>query len=95
MAIARKPTKQTAAAKPAPIADEKKVMALIGKGGSIATNGAGKGSDAEIVQVFFRAPSDLIEQVESAAKSRRPIKATRQNWIIEAIVEKLDREAKS
>ena len=95
MAIARKPQPKTQS-KPATIpASEKKVMELIGKGGSVATNGAGKGGEAEIVQVFFRAPSDLIEQVEAAAKSRRPIKATRQNWIIEAIVEKLEREAKS
>ena len=96
MAIARKPTKQTnAAAKPAPIADEKKVMALIGKGGSVATNGAGKGADSELVQVFFRAPGDLVEQVEAAAKSLRPIRASRQTWLLEAVVEKLQREANS
>jgi hypothetical protein len=50
-----------------------------------------KGASRGISQVFFRAPSDLIERVERLAKGRT-IVASRQTWLLEAIVEKLERE---
>jgi hypothetical protein len=93
MAIARKPQpkNQVQAATPAS-ADEKTVLELIEKGGSVATT-EGKGTKRKIVQVFFRAPADIIERADEAAKSR-PIPSTRQNWLLEAILEKLEREPK-
>ena len=94
MAIARKPQPKTQSKPTAAPADEKKVMALIGKGGSVATNGAGKGAKREIVQVFFRAPAEIMERADQAAKART-IPTTRQNWLLEAILEKLEREAQS
>ena len=94
MAIARKPQPKTQAKTTAAPANEKKVMELIGKGGSIATNGAGKGAKREIVQVFFRAPADIMEKADAATQARN-IPTTRQNWLLEAILEKLEREANS
>ncbi len=95
MAIARKPQQPKTQAKPT-AADEKKVMELIGKGGSIATNTAtaGKGAKREIVQVFFRAPAEIMARADQAAQART-LPTTRQNWLLEAILEKLEREAKS
>ena len=46
-------------------------------------------TEREIVQVFFRAPAEIMEKVDQAAKSGT-IPSSRQNWILEAIVEKLD-----
>lgn len=49
-----------------------------------------KKPDREIVQVFFRAPAEIIEKVEQAIETRA-IPSSRQNWMLEAIVEKLER----
>ena len=60
----------------------------------LATNGAGKGAKREIVQVFFRAPADIMEKADAATQARN-IPTTRQNWLLEAILEKLEREGAS
>jgi len=51
----------------------------------------GKSQRRKIAQVFFRAPANLIERVERVAKARA-IPVTRQTWLLEAIMEKLERE---
>jgi hypothetical protein len=90
MAVTRKPAKKEAApAQP----NESQVMELIEKGGSIAQEPK-RESVRKVVQVFFRAPGHIIEQVEAAVKGRI-LPTTRQNWLLEAILEKLEREAKS
>lgn len=94
MAVARKPTKAKSSKTETSQPNEKNVMALIEKGGSVATDGEEKKAKREIVQVFFRAPADIIEQVETAMTARA-IPGTRQNWLLEAILEKLKREANS
>ncbi|MEM9032136.1 MAG: hypothetical protein AAGB18_05770 [Pseudomonadota bacterium] len=90
MALARKPK-----AKP-DTADEKSIEALINRGGSVAedapaakTNGAGKG---KTVNMTLRLPPDLSAQVDAAVE-QRAIRPPRHTWILEAIYEKLDREA--
>jgi hypothetical protein len=80
MAIARKPQPKTQAKLIGVPTNEKKVMELIEKG-----------AKREIVQVFFRAPAEIMERADQAAKART-IPTTRQNWLLEAILEKLERE---
>ena len=55
--------------------------------------GKGKTNEPErqIVQVFFRAPAEIMEKVDQAVKART-IPSSRQNWILEAIVERLGSE---
>ena len=92
MALARKPK-----AKPATnTADEKSIEALINRGGSVAedapaakANGAGKG---KTVNMTLRLPPELSAQVDAAVE-QRAIRPPRHTWILEAIYEKLDREA--
>ncbi len=43
------------------------------------------------MQVFFRAPAEIMERADQVAKART-IPTTRQNWLLEAISEKLERE---
>lgn len=76
MASARKPQR-----KASPAGGEASLSKRIGKKGH-----------RQISQVFFRAPTDLIERVEQFAKER-DIPVTRQTWLLEAIIEKLEREA--
>jgi hypothetical protein len=86
MAIVRKPQSESASP-PA----EARVMELIEKGGSVASSKGEKSSEKKLTQVFFRAPGDLIAKIEKIAKSR-VIPTSRQTWLLEAIVEKLERE---
>ena len=82
MAISRKP--QTAA-KSRDVVD---INALIHKGGSVASERAGEGEKP----ILLRLPSDLLNRIELSVKRRR-VKTPRHTWILEAIVEKLEREA--
>jgi hypothetical protein len=89
MAIARKPkpTQRTET--------DVDVNALILKGGSVAgqpepkTERAGEGKPSPVV---VRIPSTLLEKIEEA-RHARAIKIPRHTWLLEAIVEKLDKES--
>lgn len=89
MALARKPK-----AKPAQ-KDEKSIEELINRGGGVPSEapalqyGAGEGA---LVRVSLRLPKDLADQIETAVESRA-IRTPRHTWILEAIHEKLEREA--
>ncbi len=85
MAITRRP-------KPAsePAVD---VEALINKGGSVARPSNDEANARKQAQVKLRLPADLLVQVDEALKGRR-ITIPRHTWLIEAIVEKLERERK-
>jgi hypothetical protein len=91
MAIARKPKHQT---QPEQAVD---VDALIRKGGSVAgqesaeprQEGEGKPSP-----VIVRIPPDLLDRIE-LARQGRAVKIPRHTWLLEAIVEKLEREKAS
>jgi hypothetical protein len=83
MAIARKPKPQT-------------VDEFIGEGGSapVATATETKPKTTKTEQpVKLRVPADLLEQIDLAVAAKRPA-PSRHNWILEAIYEKLEREAK-
>jgi hypothetical protein len=82
MAITRKPK-----AVPGSVVD---IDALIHKGGSIAGSEAPQRSDRP-APVVLRIPADVLTQVDTAVQ-RRPVRIPRHTWIMEAIVEKLERE---
>lgn len=44
-----------------------------------------------VIVVALRVPSDMLSQVDEMLK-RKPIRMPRNMWILEAILEKLDRE---
>ena len=91
MAVARKPKPQNT------ISSAVDVDALINKGGSVAGSMTGSmtksadRSQEEPVQVNLRIPPALLQRVD-AALSARPIKTPRQTWILEAVLERLERE---
>jgi hypothetical protein len=89
MAVARKPKHHT---EPTPTVD---VDALILKGGSVAghdqeqkASGEGKPSP-----VIVRIPTDMLDRIEQSRQGRA-VKIPRHTWLLEAIVEKLEREEK-
>ncbi|WP_068820330.1 ribbon-helix-helix protein, CopG family [Phormidesmis priestleyi] len=49
-------------------------------------------TDEEVKGLKLRLPVDLLKRVDEMVKSRRPA-PSRHQWILEAIYEKLDREA--
>lgn len=80
MAITRKPKSST---KPAGAVN---VEALINKGGTTAK----QQPDGATTPVIIRVPAELLTQVD-AAVAARPIRTPRHTWILEAILEKLQR----
>lgn len=86
MAISRRPKPTTS--KPGAV----DVDALINKGGSVAGNGKGQPKEKGTTPVIVRVPDQLLEKVDTAVQAR-PIKTPRHTWLLEAIIEKLDREA--
>jgi len=50
--------------------------------------------EEETIAVTLRVPGDLLAELDAAAKKCRP-KRSRNSWILEAIVEKLENEKKS
>lgn len=92
MAIARKPqTSQN----PIPAVD---VDALIAKGGSVATRPVETDSatpDATATASFtLRVPRGILRTVDDH-RNNQSYKVPRQQWIIEAIMQRLEREASS
>lgn len=86
MAISRKP-KQSATA--APTVD---VDALINKGGSVAGKNGSQENERSPVPVILRVPEDILQKVDASVQARR-IKTPRHTWLLEAILEKLERES--
>jgi hypothetical protein len=75
--------------------DEKAIEALINKGGSVAVDSAndqkGRAGAGKTVNVVLRLPPDLAERVDAAVE-QRALKTPRHTWLLEAVLEKLDRE---
>jgi hypothetical protein len=94
MAISRKPKPRVNTADTGTGVD---IDALINKGGSV---GAGQtpptletaSRAAETATVNLRMPVALVEQIDDALKSH-PIRKPRHTWLLEAVVEKLNRES--
>ena len=92
MAIARKP--QTSQ-KPAPPVD---VDALIAKGGSVATRPTETNSatpdETATASFTLRVPREILRTVDDH-RNNQSYKVPRQQWIIEAIMQRLEREIAS
>lgn len=86
MAISRKP-KQSASA-----ASTVDVDALINKGGSVAGKNGSQEKERNTVPVILRVPEDILQKVDASVQTRR-IKTPRHTWLLEAILEKLERES--
>jgi hypothetical protein len=84
MAISRKPKQSSSAAK------NVDVNALINKGGSVGGKNGEQERDA--VPVILRVPEDILEKVDASVQARR-IKTPRHTWLLEAVLEKLERES--
>lgn len=85
MAITRKPKQSSSAA-----GKRVDVDALINKGGSVA--GKSGGQEKGTVPVILRVPEDILERVDASVQARR-IKTPRHTWLLEAVLEKLERES--
>ena len=83
MAIARKPKRQVQAS-------EAQIAALIDKGGTAGTQTPQ--APPENLAVALRIPGPLAERLTRALEDNMT-RMPRHTWILEAIVEKLDREA--
>ena len=86
MAISRKPKSQANGAHA-----EVDVDALISKGGSVASSQT-PSRTADTATVNLRIPVTLVERIDDALKVH-PIKKPRHTWLLEAVIEKLDRES--
>ena len=82
MAITKKPKSSMAT----PLVD---VEALINKGGSAPKREAEKDG---AVAVILRVPADVLSRVDAAVKARKN-RTPRHTWLLEAVHEKLQREA--
>jgi len=86
MPIIRKPKPAAAAA---PGID---VNALINKGGSVARQDVKAEADENATSpVVLRVPNRLLKRIDQALLSR-PLKTPRHTWLLEAVLEKLERE---
>jgi hypothetical protein len=83
MAITAKPSKAST-----PVVD---VDALINKGGSVAAPGEQGREETEIKTVLLRVPIDILTSVDAQLKSRRP-RVPRNTWILEAMLQRIERE---
>jgi uncharacterized membrane protein len=72
-----------------PIQDEEtsqsQINAVISKGGSVANQ-----DKAKTEKILIRIPNTLLDRVDTDLTTR-PLKTPRNTWILEAILEKLDR----
>jgi predicted DNA binding CopG/RHH family protein len=73
--------------KSTPKPSEAEAEKLIRKGGSIPS----EHREQKPASVVLRIPSELLERVD-ATLAKRPIKVPRHQWLLEAIVEKLERD---
>jgi len=85
MAITTKP-------KPKSQPDETAVHKLISKGGSVAAPSLD--DEPQYSSVLLRIPVDMLADIDASVKRRRPVRISRQAWIIEALHERLIHEAK-
>jgi hypothetical protein len=66
------------------------VDALINKGGSVAKSDVGQAKDKDAIPVILRLPEDVLQMVDASVHARR-IKTPRHTWLLEAVLEKLER----
>ena len=85
MAVTKKPKPKATA----PVVD---VDALIRKGGSIAAEPSPADSGPRAVSLVLRLPAEVAQRIDQAVQTRR-VKTPRHTWLLEAVMEKLEREA--
>jgi len=85
MAITSKPKPKTQ-----PV--EADVQRLIDKGGSVAK--AQPDDEQKVSSVLLRIPRDMLADIDASVKRRRPVRISRQAWIIEVLHERLIQEQK-
>ena len=68
------------------------IDALIHKGGSVAGEGPSPGNRQRLTPVMLRLPPSRLAKVDSFVQAR-VVPTARTTWIMEAIAEKLEREA--
>jgi hypothetical protein len=89
MSITRKPQPPISGDEP-PKVD---IDYLISKGGSVPTQQPpASGDKSKVTSVILRIPGEIGQRLEQALQAR-PVRLPRHTWILEAIVEKLDRES--
>lgn len=87
MAVTRKPKAADAAGGHTVDVDE-----LINRGGGIARPAeAGSEPSAKAVLVNLRIPGDVLTRIDRAVAARR-VRTPRHTWLMEAVLEKLERE---
>jgi hypothetical protein len=89
MAISRRPKPTLVAAAPAVDVD-----ALINKGGSVARSVAEPAAISKPAPVVLRMPPDVLARIDQAVEARR-VKVPRHTWLMEAVIEKLERETET
>ena len=72
------------------IANEAEIQKVINKGGSIPSNDA---QALETMVINIRPPVSMVQRIDELV-SQRPVKTSRHMWLMEAIVEKLERDSK-
>jgi hypothetical protein len=89
MAITRKPKAPAFAS-----STDVDVDALINKGGSVATTSTPPAAPSDKpVPVVLRVPAEVLDRVDRSVEARA-VKVPRHTWLMEAVIEKLAREAK-
>ena len=89
MSITRKPQPSVPAGEP-PKVD---IDYLINRCGSVPNPEPAAGSGKpKVASVILRIPSEIGQRLDQALRAR-PVRLPRHTWILEAIVEKLDRES--
>ncbi len=73
--------------------NEEAINQIIDKGGGVTTTPEKENSKTP-QKTTIRLPKSVLEQIDAAA-SRRPFRIPRNQWILEAVLEKLDREKAS
>lgn len=66
---------------------------LISKGGSVSQQETEPGTGKlKVTSVILRIPDEIGKRLDQAVRAR-PVRIPRHTWILEAIVEKLDKES--
>ncbi len=92
MAIARKPRANQSDAALQANQSEREIEALIRRGGSIAEVASPPKDAARTANVVLRLPPAMLKRIDAAVETRR-VRTPRHTWLLEAVLEKLEREA--
>ena len=86
MAVTRKPKAADAAG-----GHTVDVDALINRGGSVARPAEVENEPSKAVLVNLRIPGDVLTRIDRAVAARK-VRTPRHTWLLEAVLEKLERE---